>query len=104
MSGRVALVTGAAGGIGSAIAARLAEAGNAVALADLRGDETDAAATRIAADTGARAASVELDITDSGSVAAGVERAAEALGGPIEILVNNAGWDELHPFVETDEE
>src|SRR5436305_5397952 len=44
-----------------------------------------------------------MDVTDGRSVAAAVEKAAAALG-PIEILVNNAGWDELKPFVETDEE
>ncbi len=104
MAERVALVTGAAGGIGRAISARLAEAGNAVAVADLRGDDADAAATTIATETGARLASVAFDVTDSASVAAGVERAGEALGGPVEILVNNAGWDELRPFIETDEE
>jgi 2-hydroxycyclohexanecarboxyl-CoA dehydrogenase len=45
---------------------------------------------------------VELDVTDSGSVSDGVRRAEEALG-PIEIVVNNAGWDELRPFLETEE-
>src|SRR5436305_2543308 len=44
-----------------------------------------------------------MDVTDGRSVAAAVEKAAAALG-PIEILVNNAGWDELRPFVETDED
>jgi 2-hydroxycyclohexanecarboxyl-CoA dehydrogenase len=42
-------------------------------------------------------------VTDGGSVADGVRRAEEALG-PVEIVVNNAGWDELRPFLETDED
>src|SRR5207247_3123501 len=45
---------------------------------------------------------VELDVTDGGSVRSGVGRAAAELG-PVDIVVNNAGWDELHPFLETDE-
>jgi 2-hydroxycyclohexanecarboxyl-CoA dehydrogenase len=51
---------------------------------------------------GGRATALELDVTDSASVAAAVE---ETLGllGPVEILVNCAGWDEMRPFVETDE-
>ena len=43
------------------------------------------------------------DVTDSGSVAARVREVQDALG-PIEILVNNAGWDEMRPFLETDED
>src|SRR5437764_13405337 len=104
MAERVAVVTGAAGGIGRAIAERLAGEGYAVAVADRRGDEADAAATSIATKTGGRLASVALDVTDADSALAGVGRAAAALGGPIDVLINNAGWDELHPFVDTDEE
>jgi 2-hydroxycyclohexanecarboxyl-CoA dehydrogenase len=94
---RVALVTGAARGIGRAIAHGLAEAGHQVAVADILDEEAAATATSI----GGRA--VHLDVTDANSVdeAAGeIEREL----GPISILVNNAGWDELRPFLETDEE
>jgi 2-hydroxycyclohexanecarboxyl-CoA dehydrogenase len=45
---------------------------------------------------------VRLDVTDSASVAETVRQTGEALG-PVEVLVNNAGWDELRPFVDTDE-
>jgi 2-hydroxycyclohexanecarboxyl-CoA dehydrogenase len=45
---------------------------------------------------------VLCDVTDSGSVAAAVRQVESELG-PIEILVNNAGWDEMRPFIETDE-
>ena len=52
---------------------------------------------------GEAALAVHLDVTDSDSVDAAVTRAEGELG-PIEILVNTAGWDEFHPFLETDEE
>jgi 2-hydroxycyclohexanecarboxyl-CoA dehydrogenase len=102
MPERVALITGGAGGIGRAICERLAGTGYAVAVADLRPADVEAVARAIA-ESGPRATGVALDVTDSESVNAAVERAREELG-PIEVLVNNAGWDELHPFVSTDEE
>jgi 2-hydroxycyclohexanecarboxyl-CoA dehydrogenase len=54
-------------------------------------------------DLGGRAVAVELDVTDPASVKGGIDMAESALG-PLEILVNNAGWDELRPFVDTDEQ
>ena len=102
MSGRVALVTGGGGGIGAAVAAALASDGNAVAVADLRVAAAAEAADRIVA-AGAHAVSVEIDVTDGAAVADAVGRIERELGA-VEILVNNAGWDELKPFVETDEQ
>jgi 2-hydroxycyclohexanecarboxyl-CoA dehydrogenase len=102
MSERVALVTGGARGIGRAICLDLAADGRWVAVADVRADEAAETATAIEGN-GGRAVAVELDVTDSHSVGASVRRAEEALG-PIEIVVNNAGWDELRPFLETDEQ
>jgi 2-hydroxycyclohexanecarboxyl-CoA dehydrogenase len=93
------MVTGGARGIGRAIALALAADGRAVAVGDLL--EREAAET--AGTIGARALAVPLDVTDSDSVAAAVERVESGLG-PIDVLVNNAGWDEARPFVETDEE
>jgi 2-hydroxycyclohexanecarboxyl-CoA dehydrogenase len=93
----VALVTGAAQGIGRAIAAALAEDGRRVIVADLRAE----AAEQTAAEVGGTA--VAVDVTDTASVAAAVERVTAELG-PVEILVNNAGWDELKPFLDTDEQ
>jgi 2-hydroxycyclohexanecarboxyl-CoA dehydrogenase len=102
VSGRVALVTGGGGGIGGAIAAVLAADGHAVAVADLSLPAGEEVAARITS-LGGRALSVVMDVTDGDSVRDGVARAERELGA-IEILVNNAGWDELKPFVETDEE
>jgi NAD(P)-dependent dehydrogenase (short-subunit alcohol dehydrogenase family) len=90
LSGQTAIVTGAARGIGEAIAHRLAAAGALVAAADLDLE----GARRVAADLSARAErqalAVYLDVTRFGSVTAAVE---EVLGrtGRIDILVNNAG-------------
>jgi 2-hydroxycyclohexanecarboxyl-CoA dehydrogenase len=93
----VALVSGGARGIGRAIALALAEDGRRVVVGDLLED----LAAKTAGEVDGLA--VALDVTDSSSVAGAVKR-AEAELGPIEILVNNAGWDELRPFLETDEE
>lgn len=99
---RTALVTGGARGIGRAIASALAEDGRAVAIGDLRQEDAAAVAEELVA-AGGRAVGLPLDVTDPDSVAAAVARAGAELGGPIEVLVNNAGWDELHPFLDTDE-
>jgi 2-hydroxycyclohexanecarboxyl-CoA dehydrogenase len=102
MRNRVALVTGGAGGIGRAICLDLAADGRAVAVADVRLDGAEETASAVT-EAGGRAAPVELDVTSAHSVAAGIVATEEALG-PVEIVVNNAGWDELRPFLETDEQ
>ena len=86
---RTAIVTGAARGIGAAVAARLAADGHAVAVVDL--DET-ACADTVAAITkaGGKALAVGCDVSDEEQVAAAVTRIAAELGAPT-ILVNNAG-------------
>ena len=86
LSGRSALVTGAARGIGLAIAQRLAAEGARVALTDVDLERAQSEAHRL----GDHAVALRLDVTDSVSVNAGVEAALERLGG-LDILVNNAG-------------
>jgi 2-hydroxycyclohexanecarboxyl-CoA dehydrogenase len=102
MSERTALVTGGARGIGRAICLELAGEGRRVAVADVRLDEAGGTAGAVEA-AGAHAVAVELDVTASDSVRDGIREAEQALG-PVEIVVNNAGWDELRPFLETDEQ
>jgi 2-hydroxycyclohexanecarboxyl-CoA dehydrogenase len=102
MQARAAIVTGGGRGIGRAIALALARDGRAVAVADVLADEARAVAAEIA-EGGGSATAVVLDVTDSASVQAGIGAAVTALG-PLEILVNNAGWDELRPFTDTDEQ
>jgi 2-hydroxycyclohexanecarboxyl-CoA dehydrogenase len=96
---RVALVTGGARGIGRASAMALAADGRTVAIGDLLEDE----AAEVAREIGDGAHAVRLDVTDAGSVAAALEDVERVLG-PVDVLVNNAGWDELKPFVDTDEQ
>ncbi|MEA2626684.1 MAG: 2-hydroxycyclohexanecarboxyl-CoA dehydrogenase [Candidatus Binatota bacterium] len=99
LEGKVALVTGAGRGIGKAIAARLTAEGARVAVADV--DRDTAAAT--AAEIGNGAIAVRMDVTDSASVRSAVAEATQRLG-PIDVLVNNAGWDKVEPFVKSQEE
>lgn len=86
--GRVAIVTGAARGIGAAIARRFAEEGAAVAILDL--DESQAAATAAEVSGEAGGIGVGCDVANAASVEAAVARVVEELGG-VHILVNNAG-------------
>ncbi len=90
LSGKRAVVTGAAGGIGSAICRRLASEGASVAVTDLE----PAACQALAREIGGSAHG--LDVTDAGAA----RRLADELG-EVDILVNNAGWDEVAPFLET---
>ena len=87
--------------MGRAIALELAAAGQAVAAADIRA--ADAADTAAAVrDSGGEAVEVVMDVTELESVVDGVRQVGDQLG-PVDVAVNNAGWDELRPFVETDE-
>lgn len=89
LSGKLAVVTGGAGGIGRAVGASFAEVGAAVALLDREAAAAEAAAAELAA-KGARAIGLGCDIADQASVEAAAKAVAERLG-PADILVNNAG-------------
>jgi 2-hydroxycyclohexanecarboxyl-CoA dehydrogenase len=99
LNGRVVIITGAGGGIGSAAAKRFAEEGSKVALLDIDVAAADRAAAEIAA-AGGTARSFSCDITDYAAVGQAVAGAEAALGA-IDILVNNAGWDIFRPFLKT---
>ncbi len=101
MAERIALVSGGGGGIGRAISLALAADGRAVAVADLRPEAAVETVAAVEAE-GGRAVAVQVDVTEGASVAGAVEGVAAQLG-PVDVLVNNAGWDELVPFLETDE-
>jgi 2-hydroxycyclohexanecarboxyl-CoA dehydrogenase len=100
MRDKVALVTGGARGIGRGIVAALAEAGASIAIADLRAALAAQTASEIATTYGARVVSFETDLTDLTAVQATTDRVLQDFG-KIDVLVNNAGWDELKPFLQT---
>jgi 2-hydroxycyclohexanecarboxyl-CoA dehydrogenase len=99
LSDKLALVTGAGGGIGVAICERLAEEGCHVALFDRDSDALGAAAKRVEA-LGRCATSHVVDITDYAAVGDAVRALATDHGG-VDILVNNAGFDRFANFLDT---
>jgi len=90
LAGQNAIVTGASSGLGLRFAQALAGAGAKVALTGRRLDKLEAAAEGIRT-LGGQAEALQLDVTDADQLLAAVRRAEEALGGPVTILVNNAG-------------
>lgn len=99
LNGRVVVITGGGGGIGSATAKRFGEEGARVAVFDIDGAAAAAAAADILA-AGGTAQAFTCDITDRDGIARAVG-VVEAAFGPVEILINNAGWDVFRPFLKT---
>jgi gluconate 5-dehydrogenase len=102
LSGRIALVTGAAQGLGHAIARGLGEAGAVVVLNDVDRERLDAAVALLRAD-GIATHAVAFDVTDRAAIDAAVEE-VEAGIGPIRILVNNAGINHRAPLEDVTED
>lgn len=97
---KTVIVTGGGGGIGSATCRRFAGEGARVAVLDLDQQAAETVVTRIQ-DEGGSAEALRCDITQRSDVDA-VADAIESRLGPIDVLVNNAGWDVFRPFIQTD--
>jgi 3-hydroxybutyrate dehydrogenase len=98
LQNKVALVTGAASGIGEQCARKLASLGAAVVIADLNLENAQKVASSIV-ENGGKAIAVAMDVTNEDAVNAGVERAVKELGS-IDVLVSNAGIQIVAPIEE----
>ena len=99
LAGKTVIVTGGGGGIGGATCRRFGAEGAKVAVFDVNATAAEATAAAIAA-AGGTAQAFVCDITDHAAVVASVA-AVRAAFGPIDVLVNNAGWDVFKPFLKT---
>jgi 2-hydroxycyclohexanecarboxyl-CoA dehydrogenase len=100
LKNKVVVVTGGAGGIGTAISKRFGEEGSVVALFELNTESARRVVDEIES-AGGKARAYRVDITDHEGVSAAVAQVEEELG-PIEMLVNNAGWDMGAFFLHTE--
>lgn len=100
LDGKTVIVTGGGGGIGGATCRRFAAEGAKVAILDLSVDAAEKVRDAIRA-AGGTAEAIRCDITSRAEVDAAVAEAESRLG-PIDVLVNNAGWDVFRPFVKTE--
>ncbi len=98
--GRVVAVTGGGGGIGGATCQRFAAEGAKVAVLDVALEAAEKVAAGIRS-AGGTAEAIRCDITDRASVDAAVGAVLQKLG-PVDVLVNNAGWDVFRPFLKTE--
>ncbi|MCI4661055.1 MAG: SDR family oxidoreductase [Neomegalonema sp.] len=94
------VVAGGAGGIGAATCQRFAQEGAHVVVADIGAEAAAALVQRIEAE-GGRASAMVVDLVDPAATAAAVAK-VEAAAGPIDVLVNNVGWDMFVPFLKSD--
>jgi len=101
LAGKVALVTGAARGIGAATARRFVEEGARVMLADRRADEGEVFAAELNAFRDGAAQFVTLDVSNEEGWASAIQATSDAHGG-VDILVNNAGMIRVMPLEDTD--
>jgi rhamnose utilization protein RhaD (predicted bifunctional aldolase and dehydrogenase)/NAD(P)-dependent dehydrogenase (short-subunit alcohol dehydrogenase family) len=99
LCGAVAIVTGAAGAIGSGICDELLEQGCCVAFTDLAGEHLDSVVAAMKTVYGNRVIGVPLDVTDPASVAAAFQKTVEAFGG-VDIVIANAGLAHVSPLTE----
>ncbi len=99
LTDRVAIVTGGGSGIGRAICLRLASDGARVGVADLNLVSAEETAQLIRHEGKGDGLALEMDITDLNAVTNAVEAVRQQWGGRIDVLVNNAGWDKIEPFL-----
>ncbi len=99
---KIVIVTGGSGGIGAALCERFAEEGAKVAIFDLNAEGAEQVAARLR-EKGGQASAYRVDITDYAGIVAAVAR-VEGEQGPVDVLVNNAGWDHAARFLDTDPE
>ena len=97
LDGKVAIVTGAASGIGYAIARRYVQAGGRVVIADIKMDQAEKAARELGGPD--KIIAVEMDVTSEEAVNAGVAKTVSTFG-TVDILVSNAGVQIVHPLHE----
>ncbi|MFC4272565.1 glucose 1-dehydrogenase [Sneathiella chungangensis] len=99
LAGKRVIITGGASGIGRSIARRFAEEESDVIIFDANGPGAEETVAMIEA-AGGNASAFAVDITDRAQIDAAVRAAEDS--GPIDFLVNNAGWDRMETFLETD--
>ncbi len=101
LKGKRVIVTGGGSGIGRAICKRFGEEESFVAIFDINYDGAQETA-RIIKDAGGKAQAFKVDITSRNEVVDAVKKVES--DGPIDVLVNNAGWDQIVPFIDSEED